>query len=133
MTGLKVTLNTGRTLRQGQGKEYGKLSERYWKSVAICEIDPDDLKKLDVADGRLVKITTESGSVLVRAVKSLCAPHPGRVFVPYGPWANVIIDSKTHGTGMPSFKGIQAVIEPAPTGEKVLSLRELLQAYYNKK
>lgn len=133
MTSLKVTLNTGRTLRQGQGKEYGKLSERYWKSVTICEIDPDDLKKLDVADGKPVKITTESGSVLVRAVKSVRAPHPGRVFVPYGPWANVIIDSKTHGTGMPSFKGIQAVIEPAPTGEKVLSLRELLQTHYNEK
>jgi formylmethanofuran dehydrogenase subunit D len=133
MTSLKVTLNTGRTLRQGQGKEYGKLSERYWKSVAICEIDPDDLKKLDLSDGRLIKISTESGSVLVRAVKSMRAPHPGRVFVPYGPWANVIIDSKTHGTGMPSFKGIQAEIEPAPTEEKVQSLRELIQTHYGKK
>ena len=132
-TSLKVILNTGRTLRQGQGKEYGKLSERYWKSVAICEIDPDDLKKLDVKDGQPVRITTESGSVLVRAVKSARAPHPGRVFIPYGPWANVIIGSTTHGTGMPSYKGVPAVVEPALSGEKVQSLEELLQTHYEEK
>jgi formylmethanofuran dehydrogenase subunit D len=132
MTSLKVVLNTGRTLRQGQGKEYGKLSERYWKSVAICEIDPDDLKKLEVKDGQPVKITTETGSVLVKAVKSARAPHPGRVFIPYGPWANVIIGTVTHGAGMPSYKGVQATVEPALSGEKVQSLEELLRTHYQK-
>jgi formylmethanofuran dehydrogenase subunit D len=119
-------------LRQGQGKEYGKLSERYWKSVAICEIDPDDLKKLDVKDGQSVKITTDVGSVLVRAVKSARAPHPGRVFIPYGPWANVIIGTATHGTGMPSYKGVPAIVESASSGEKVQSLKELLETHYEK-
>lgn len=133
MPSLSVTLLTGRTLRQGQGKEYGKLSERYWKSVATCEIDPDDLKKLGIKDGAPVKVTTSHGSVTVRAVKSLRGPHPGSVFIPYGPWANVILDSKTHGTGMPSFKGTQAVIEPAGGNEKVLALKELLLTHYSKK
>jgi len=133
MPGLKVTLLTGRTLRQGQGKEYGKLSERYWKSVAICEIDPDDLKKLGTKDGKTVRITTNHGSVAVRAVKSMRGPHQGRIFVPYGPWASVIVDSKTDGTGMPSFKGIEATIEPAADGEKVFGLQELLHAHYGKK
>ena len=55
MPSLKVTLLTGRTLRQGQGKEYGKLSERYRKSVATCEIDPEDLKKLSPEE-RLKKL-----------------------------------------------------------------------------
>jgi len=132
MPSLKVTLLTGRTLRQGQGKEYGKLSERYWKSVAICEIDPDDLKKLDIKENNPVKITTDYGSVVVRTIKSLRSPHVGRVFVPYGPWASIIVNPKTHGTGMPSFKGIQATIEPAPTLEKVLTLPELLKRHYRK-
>jgi len=132
MPGLTVTLLTGRTLRQGQGKEYGKLSERYWKSVAICEIDPEDLTRLGIKDGKTVKITTDHGSVAVRAVKSIRGPHPGKAFVPYGPWASVIVDSKTHGTGMPSFKGIQATIVPAENGEKVLTLRELLHSHYGK-
>jgi formylmethanofuran dehydrogenase subunit D len=133
MPNLTVTLLTGRTLRQGQGKEYGKLSERYWKNVAICEIDPDDMKRLAMKDGKPVKVITKHGSVTLRAVKSLRGPHSGMIFVPYGPWASIIVDSETHGTGMPSFKGIQAVIEPAVDGEKVLTLQELLTTHYQKK
>lgn len=133
MPSLNVTLLTGRTLRQGQGKEYGKLSERYWKSVAICEVDPEDLNRMGIKDGKPVRITTKHGSVAVLAVKSLRGPHAGKVFVPYGPWASVIVDSETHGTGMPSFKGTQAVVEPAAYEEKVLTLQELLQTHYQKK
>jgi formylmethanofuran dehydrogenase subunit D len=129
---LKVTLLTGRTLRQGQGKEYGKLSDRYWKSVAICEIDAEDMKKLGIKENATVKLTTDYGSVLVRAVKSLRGPHGGRVFVPYGPWASVIANPETHSTGMPSFKGTQAMIEPVTSEEKVMSLQELLQKHYRK-
>jgi len=131
MPKLKVFLLTGRTIRQGQGKEYGKLSERYWKSVTICEIDPEDMKYLGVKENQNVKITTDYGSVVVRAVKSLRAPHRGAVFVPYGPWTSIVVNPKTHGTGMPSFKGIEAIIEPAPN-EQVLRLQELLQQHYKK-
>jgi len=132
MPSLKVLLLTGRTLRQGQGKEYGKLSERYWKSVAVCEIDPDDLKKLGIKDNSPIKIVTNYGSVVVRGVKSLRAPHQGRVFVPYGPWASVIVNPKTDGTGMPSFKGIEATIEPAAATEQVMTMQELLQSQFRK-
>jgi len=132
MPSLKVMMLTGRTLRQGQGKEYGKLSEKYWKSVAICEIDPDDMKKLGITEGNSIKVTTDYGSVIVRVVKSLRGPHVGRVFIPYGPWANVIVNPKTHGTGMPSFKGVQATIEQAPSKEKVLTMPELLQRHFRK-
>lgn len=132
MASLRVLLLSGRTLRQGQGKEYGKLSERYWKSVTLCEIDPDDLKKLQVKENSPVKVSTDSGSVVVRAVKSLRAPHAGKIFIPYGPWANIIVNSKTHGSGMPSFKGIDALIEPAAKEEKVMTLQELLQTHYRK-
>jgi formylmethanofuran dehydrogenase subunit D len=131
MAKLKVVLLTGRTLRQGRGKERGKLSELYWKSVAICEMDPDDMKKLNVDENSNVKITTDDGSVIVRAVKSLRGPHSGVIFVPYGPWASVIANAKTHGTGMPSFKGTLAEIEPAST-EKLLGLEDLLNQYYKK-
>jgi len=132
MPSLDVLLLTGRTLRQGQGKEYGKLSERYWKSVAVCEIDPDDMKKLGVKENNSIRLTTDHGSVVVRAAKSLRAPHSGRVFVPYGPWASIIVNPKTHGSGMPSFKGIKATIEPADSAEKVMTLPELLQKHFRK-
>ena len=128
---MKVTLLTGRTIRQGQGKEYGKLSERYWKSVAVCEMDPDDMKRLGIRENTNVKIATDYGSVVLRAVKSLRAPHPSTVFVPYGPWVSLIVNPRTHGTGMPSLKGITAVVEPAPT-EPLLSLEELIKQHFKK-
>jgi formylmethanofuran dehydrogenase subunit D len=132
MSSLNVLLLTGRTLQQGQGKEYGKLSERYWKSVAVCETDPTDMTKLGIKENNPVKISTEYGSVVVRAVKSPRAPHPGRVFVPYGPWASLIANPKTDGTGMPSLKGTWANIEPAEASEKVMTLQELLKTHYRK-
>jgi len=131
MPKLKVSLLTGRTVDQGTGKEYGKLSEEYQKSVTICEIDPDDMKFLGIRENDNVKVTTEFGSVIMKAVKSARAPHPNVIFIPYGPWASIVMDPETHGTGMPSLKGIPAEIEPA-LKEKVLSLPNLLKEHYRR-
>jgi len=131
MSRLKVSLLTGRTISQGQGKEYGKLSEEYWKSVAICELDPDDMKDLGIREKDNVKITTDFGSVVVRAMKSARGPHPGVIFIPYGPWANLLVNPRTHGTGMPSLRGLPAEVEPAPA-EEVLSLPNLLKEHYKR-
>lgn len=128
---LRITLLTGRTVDQGVGKECGKLSNEYYQSVTFCEIDPDDMKVLGIREGDNVKVKTKSGSVVLKALKSARAPHPKIIFIPYGPWANIVIDTPTHGTGMPSFKGILAEIEAAPD-EKVLSLPNLLKEYYRK-
>ena len=126
---MRVTLITGRTLGQGQGKEIGKTSERYRDSVAVCEIDPEDLEKLQIEPGTSVKISTDSGSVVVKGVKSTQSPHPGLIFIPYGPWASTIMEPKTDGTGMPSMKGLKANIEPA-SDQPVLGIRQLLKEQY---
>jgi formylmethanofuran dehydrogenase subunit D len=128
---LKVTLITGRTIEQGVGKEHGKSSKEYVESVSICFMDPEDMKKLGVKDGVNIQVSTAFGSVVVKAKKSLRAPHPGVIFIPYGPWANVIVDPETHGIGMPSFKGIPATVEPAPD-KPVLGLEELLKTQFRK-
>jgi len=132
MSKLKVSLLTGRTIDQGKGKEYGKLSKEYWESVTICQMDPKDMTFLKIKENENIKVTTESGSVVMKAVKSARAPHPKVAFIPYGPWASIIMNTKTHGTGMPSLKGVPAEIEPAPK-EKVLSLSNLLNKYYKVK
>jgi len=132
MPKLKVSLLTGRTIDQGTGKEMGKLSKEYLESVVICQMDPEDMKFLGIKENNNVKVITDFGSVVMKAVKSARAPHPKVAFIPYGPWANIIMNPKTHGTGMPSFKGIPAEIEPAPE-EKVLTLHDLLNQYYKEK
>lgn len=128
---LRVTLLTGRTIEQGVGKEHGKSSKEYVESVSVCYMDPEDMKKLGVKDKTNIQVSTAFGSVVVKAVKSLRAPHPGVIFIPYGPWANVIVDPETHGIGMPSFKGIPATVEPAPE-KPVLGLKELLKLQFRK-
>jgi formylmethanofuran dehydrogenase subunit D len=94
-------------------------------------MDPEDLKKLKIKGGTNVLVSTNYGSVVVKALKSLRAPHPGIIYIPYGPWANVIVNPETHSIGMPSFKGIPAEVEPAPD-KPVLSFEELLKAQFGK-
>ncbi|HVP92170.1 MAG TPA: molybdopterin dinucleotide binding domain-containing protein [Acidobacteriota bacterium] len=128
---LKVTLITGRTIEQGVGKEHGKASKEYAESVSVCYLDPEDLKKLGIKENTNVLVSTEYGKVIVKASKSLRAPHPSVVFIPYGPWANAVADPETDSIGMPSFKGIQAEIESA-SDKPILSLEELLREQFGK-
>jgi formylmethanofuran dehydrogenase subunit D len=125
----RFVLLTGRTIYQGVGKEQGKLSEEYLNSVAICEMDPEDMSRMMFTENRNVRVTTQSGSVIVKAVKSIRGPHPRTLFIPCGPWASLVMSSKTDGTGMPLLKGVPATIEAAPK-DKILTVHELLDAHY---
>ena len=49
----------------------------------------------------------------------------GTVFVPYGPYANHIIDADTHSTGMPDFKSHEVEIEP--TDEEPKTVHKLME------
>jgi formylmethanofuran dehydrogenase subunit D len=125
MLKLDVIVITGRTIDQGRGKEMGKLSDVYQKDVSQVQIDPEDMKALGLRRNENVKVTTAFGSVILRAVKSIRGPHPKMIFIAYGPWASMVSDPETHGSGMPSLKGMQGTIEPAPD-QKVLTMQELV-------
>ena len=128
---LQVTLLTGRTIEQGVGKERGKASKEYFESVSVCYMDPEDLKRLGIKEKTNVQVSTEHGSVVVKAVKSLRGPHPSVIFIPYGPWANAVVNPETHSIGMPSLKGIPAEVEPAPN-KPILGLEKLLEEEFGK-
>ena len=103
----------------------GKLSDVYLKDVTQCQIDPKDMKALKLRQNANVKVTTKFGSVVLKAIKSLRGPHSNMIFISYGPWASLISDPETHGTGMPSLKGMSGELEAAPN-EKVLTLHDLV-------
>jgi formylmethanofuran dehydrogenase subunit D len=128
---LIVILLTGRTIDQGVGKEHGKASEDYMQSVSVCYIDPEDLKSLGVKEKTNVQVSTDYGTVVLKALKSSTGPHQGIVFIPYGPWANAVAATETDSTGMPTLKGIPARVEPAPN-KLALSLSELLKEQFGK-
>ena len=124
---LTVTLITGRTLDQGRGREEGKFTELFYRSTAMVELDPEDFNRLNPKGN--VKVKTDYGEVVVQPTQSLMR-HPGIGFIPMGPWANIVIDPNTRGSGMPTFKGVKATIEV--TSEPILRLNELLLRYYGR-
>ncbi|MFX1252011.1 MAG: molybdopterin dinucleotide binding domain-containing protein [Promethearchaeota archaeon] len=123
---LELILITGRTWHQGAAMEGpGKISEEYKKETAVCELDPKDMARLGVEEGQTVQLSTANGTSVVLWVRSGVGPQEGIAFVPLGMWANCLIGSQTHSTGMPSFKGIAVTIEPVKDG-KVLNIKELI-------
>ena len=125
MTGIKVKVLSGRTLRQGVGKEAGKNSERYRTSVSICEMNSEDITSLSIKAGENVKVTSAHGSVVLKSVLSNQLTKPGMIFIPYGLYANKLFNETTGGSGMPTFKGEPAVVESA-IEESVKTLEELI-------
>jgi formylmethanofuran dehydrogenase subunit D len=128
---VRATLITGRTIDQGVGKELGKGSKEYYDSAAVCFLDKADIIKLGLRGGAKVRVTSQYGSVVVKA-KKFPRTMTGMVFMPCGLWANAITGDETYSMGMPLFKGFPVEIEPAPN-EPVLTLDELLLKQFGRK
>jgi len=117
-------LNTGRSLMQGISmEEESKWSKKYFDAVAVVEMNPIDISSLGVGDR--VKVYNEHGSIVLRVKPSNNVP-PGTIFIPMGPWANMLTDPETDGTGMPRLKGVNVFVEP--TDEPLTKLIDLLKA-----
>ncbi len=127
---MRGILITGRTLKQGESLEAGKFTQRYTDAVAICELSPNDMDALGVDDGQPIRVSTAHGAVVVAAKRSKNAGE-GLFFIPYGPWANLIVSEKTRGTGMPTYKGIEALVQPAPK-EKVPTIFDIIRSLEGK-
>jgi len=118
-------LNTGRTLKQGESMEgEGKYSSEYFRSVAIIYINPVDADELGIDEK--CKVYNENGVIVLKAVKSDDVPR-GMVFIPMGPWANILVDHKTESTGMPNLKSSIVYLER--TDEDITSLLDILKNY----
>ncbi len=125
MPKIEVTLISGRTSQQGAGLEVGKTSEEYFRSTSYVELNASNVEALGVSDGQPVGVTTPYGSVVV-SVRTSKGLDPGMAFFPYGPWANQVFGTDTGGTGMPSYKGVRATVEPA-VERTVPTLTELVE------
>lgn len=104
------TLITGRTKRQADGLHKGAGLPAHISATSYVEICTDDMARLGIIDGQIVKILSNAGSVEV-PVRPADLPA-GLLFIPMGPAANKLVGTETFGTGMPSFKGQQVKVEP---------------------
>jgi len=123
---INVNLISGRTIQQGVAIESGKEKPSYRTACGIIELDASDLKKLGAWKNTNVRVTSDHGTVIVKAVEATQGPHPGIGFIPMGPWANQVINPNTYSTGMPTFKGTPVKVEVA-INEPVLLGIELVQ------
>jgi len=120
---MNFLLNTGRTIRQGSSVER-KNSATYREEASAVSMNPVDMFEMMVEQGERVRVKSGSGEVVMWV-----RPDPGlgrgKVFVCLGPYANHLIGTETHGTGMPDFKSTPVSIEP--TEEPVPSVAVLMR------
>jgi len=128
---LNLILLTGRTIEQGVGKELGKDTNQYFESTSMCYMDELDMNKLGLKNNDHILVTTQEGSVVLRTIKHPRGAMPGMIFIPYGPWANVICNTETSSIGMPTLKGISVEVKSAPN-QPILTLRELLKKEFGR-
>jgi formylmethanofuran dehydrogenase subunit D len=121
---VKAILNTGRSVPQGASVEH-KGSEAYCSIASVCFLNTVDMMLLGIEDHGRVRVASPAGYVVLSAISAEGVMR-GEIFVPIGPYANHILSSETHATGMPDFKS--QVVDVQATDERVLGVGELMEA-----
>lgn len=120
---MKATMISGRTLGQGASCE-SKMSPEFFKAASICYISEEDRGSIGLSSNENVLIINTFGQAALSVHFDSTLP-PGIIFIPMGPWANVLVGPDTGGCGTPQFKGVE--VEVQPTDEPILQVRELFR------
>jgi formylmethanofuran dehydrogenase subunit D len=123
---MKLNLITQRSIEEGIAMEKGKTTPEYFEACSILEMNEEDIRTLGLMPNQLVRVTSESGSVVVKAIKGRQTVYPGLAHIPQGVWANQVVPPRTQATGEPQYSGFPVTVEPA-NGEKRKSALELVQ------
>jgi formylmethanofuran dehydrogenase subunit D len=107
---MRCVFIAGRTLKQGQQENMGKLRDEYLAVVSTLDMNPEDLAELGLTAGQSVRVRSEWGEAVYRCAEG-DLPR-GLVFVPYGPPTAPLMSGDTSGTGMPSQKNWEVDVEP---------------------
>jgi formylmethanofuran dehydrogenase subunit D len=102
----------GRTSRQGVGISEGKFGATYQGEIYVLQVAPEDMRRLGLKDGERVRLISEWGriEVAVTASKGDELP-PGMLFIAYGDLSSQLMGGDTHGSGMPTSKGLDVQLE----------------------
>lgn len=103
----------GRTSRQGTSLNEGKRTDAYLAEVNTLLMNAQDMQRLELKDGDRVRMWNEQGEVVVpcKADKGECPP--GVCFISYGEISSQLMSGETHGSGMPTSKGLDVYVEKA--------------------
>ncbi|GIW94145.1 MAG: hypothetical protein KatS3mg110_2186 [Pirellulaceae bacterium] len=107
----KFILIPGRTSRQGCGISEGKFGTNYREEIQTLQMSPQDMARLQLKDGDWVRVATEHGSVEVPVVAAKADElPPGVLFIAYGELSSRLMGADTHGSGMPTSKGLDVTL-----------------------
>ncbi len=120
---MKAVMISGRTLAQGASCEC-KKTEEFFKAVSTCSLSEEDYNSLDLKDGKNVLVKNRFGQVVLSGRRDSGLPS-GMIFIPMGPWANVVVGPDTGGCGTPLYKGVEVDVEA--TDKPVLTELELFK------
>ena len=111
---------SGRTLAQGVACE-SKMSREYFQAASTCSLSEPDYKELKQTEGKNLLVKSRFGEVVLSSRMDSGLPQ-GIIFIPYGPWANVLIGPDTGGCGTPLFKGTEVEVEYTDSNVKDIQL-----------
>jgi formylmethanofuran dehydrogenase subunit D len=103
----------GRTSDQGCGISEGKFQDKYQREINTLQVAPGDMQRLGLVEGDFVRLTSEEGQMVdvsVTAARKDELPE-GLLFIAYGDISSRLMGGDTHGSGMPTSKGIDVQLE----------------------
>jgi formylmethanofuran dehydrogenase subunit D len=127
---VDIILNSGSTAFQGAVIKGGrKFTDEYRTEAGYCDINPEDFEEL--GKPWFVKVTNTYGDSVILRAKKTDRQQRGEMFIPRGPWANIVVTPVTESTGSPRYKNLKVQIEKA--NGPVLGPIELMKKYYSKR
>lgn len=102
----------GRTSAQGAGISEGKFEATYVRETTSLQMTPADMGRLQLEEGHWVELTSDYGRVKVQVIPSKKDELPdGILFIAYGDISSQLMGGDTHGSGMPTSKGLDVTVK----------------------
>jgi len=114
LSGSLITVRTG---RQGAMREKSKFCREYIDEISCLTLNTKDMESLGLREDKKARLKTDRGEIIV-----ICRPgevKQGLFFMPLGHICNSITHADSQGTGVPDFKGVDAVLTPLGSEEVV--------------
>ncbi len=115
----------GRTSKQGCGISEGKFEANYQSEVRRLQVPPEDMRRLGLHEGGRVRLTSATGQIDVEVTAAAEDElPPGLLFIAYGDLSSRLMGGDTHGSGMPTSKGLDVQLEVIQAGRSEEATKE---------
>lgn len=131
MNELNIMINSGSSVIQAFYEKKGStLKDEYRKSAAVAFMDKRDMQKLNLKPHDKIDVISKWGEVTIYVDISHDNPHEGMIFIPKGPWANIVISPETYCCNVPTYKAVEGKIRKSE--KEVLLIADLMKLQYAK-